>query len=284
MKFYKPTSKSRRHLSTVSYRGVITENEPHKALTSGFKRDMGRNNRGRITVQHKGGGNKHLYRMVDFKYDKYDMPARIETVEYDPNRTGFIGRVIYPDGERRYVLLPKEMTVGAVFSVSASAPLTVGNRLPLKKIPVGTFIYNVEIKPNGGAILARSAGNFAQLVALEGGHAQIKLPSTEVRKVSAEAWACIGSVSNEENHLVNLGKAGRSRWLGIRPTVRGTAKNPVDHPYGGGEGRQGRGRRRAITRTGKPVGKGQKSRRAKKYSNVFIVSRRKVGKNRKASL
>src|SRR3989344_320160 len=280
MKFYKPTSKSRRHLSTVSYRGVITASEPLKSLTSGFKRHVGRNNRGRITTRHKGGGNKHLYREIDFLYNKHDMPARIESVEYDPNRTGFIGLVLYPDGERRYVLLPKDVTAGSTFLVSENAPLTSGNRLPLNKIPVGTFIYNVELKQDGGAVLARSAGNYAQLVALEGGFAQVKLPSTEVRKVSENAWASIGAVSNEENHLVNIGKAGRSRWLGIRPTVRGTAQNPVDHPYGGGEGRQGRGRRRAITRWGKPVGKGQKSRRAKKYSNVFIVSRRRVGKGK----
>lgn len=278
MKFYKPTTKSRRMFSTVSYRGVITTNVPFKPLTKGFKRDVGRNNAGRVTMPGKGGGNRRSYREIDFKYDKRDMPARIESVEYDPNRTGFIGRVLYPDGERRYVLLPKGFTVGDTFLVSENAPLTPGNRLPLRKIPVGTFIFNIELKPQGGALLARSAGNYAQLVAIEGEWAQVKLPSTEVRKVSANSWACIGAVSNEESHLVNLGKAGRSRWLGIKPKVRGTARNPVDHPYGGGEGRQGRGRRRAITRTGWAVGKGQKSRRAKKYSNVFIVSRRKVGK------
>src|SRR3989344_1516294 len=281
MKFYKPTSKSRRHFSTVSYRGVITESEPLKSLTRGFQRHVGRNQQGRITMSHRGNGNKRLFREVDFKYDKKGMKAKIESVEYDPNRSGFIGRVIYPDGERRYTLLPKGLSVGSTFIVSEDATLEPGNRLPLKKIPVGTFIYNVELRQGSGAILARSAGNYAQLVALEGDWAQVKLPSTEVRKVSSSAWACIGSVSNEEQHLVNFGKAGRSRWLGIRPKVRGSAMNPVDHPYGGGEQRQGRGRRRAITRTGRPVGKGQKSRRAKKYSNVFIVSRRKVGKNKK---
>ena len=281
MKFYKPTSKSRRHFSTVTYRGVITESNPHKSLTKGFQRHVGRNNQGRVTMLHKGSGHKRLYRDIDFRYDKRDMKALIETVEYDPNRSGFIGRVLYPDGERRYVLLPKDLSAGDSFIVSENAPLVPGNRLPLKKIPVGTFVYNVELRENGGAVLARSAGNYVQLIAIEGDWAQIKLPSTEVRKVSSRSWACIGSVSNEEQHLVNFGKAGRSRWLGIRPKVRGSAMNPVDHPYGGGEQRQGRGRRRAITRTGKPVGKGQKSRRAKKYSNVFIVSRRKVGKNKK---
>ncbi len=280
MKTYRPYTKSRRQLTTVSYRGVVTASEPHKALTGGFQRDVGRNAHGRITINHKGGGQKRSYRNIDFRYDKIDMPAKIESVEYDPNRTGFIALVLYPDGERRYVLLPKGLSVGDTFIVSKNAPLKTGNRLPLSKIPVGTFIYNIELRADGGAVLARSAGNYAQLVAVEGEWAQVKLPSTEVRKVSANSWACIGAVSNEENHLVNIGKAGRSRWLGIRPTVRGSAKNPVDHPYGGGEGRQGRGRRRAITRTGKPVGKGQKSRRAKKYSNVFIVSRRRVGKGR----
>ncbi len=282
MKTFKPTTKSRRHFSVVTYRGVLTESEPRKSLTKGFRRHYGRNAHGRITMIRRGGGNKRLYRDIDFKYNKKDIPAKVESVEYDPNRTGFIGQVIYPDGERRYVLLPKGLSVGNTFIVSEKAPLETGNRLPLRKIPVGTFVYNVELRENGGAVLARSAGNFAQLIAIEGDWAQIKLPSTEVRKVNANAWACIGSVSNEEQHLVNLGKAGRSRWLGIRPKVRGTAMNAVDHPYGGGEQRQGRGRRRAITRTGKPVGKGQKSRRAKKYSNVFIVSRRKVGKNRKS--
>lgn len=283
MKFYRPTTKSRRQFTTISYRGTLTESAPHKALTHGFRRHVGRNSQGRVTMRGKGGGNKRLYREIDFRYDKHDMPARIESVEYDPNRTGFIGRVLYPDGERRYVLLPKGLSAGDSFTVSETAPLTTGNRLPLRNIPIGTFIYNVELKAGGGAVLARSAGNYAQLVALEGDWAQVKLPSTEVRKVPASAWACIGGVSNEESRLVNLGKAGRSRWLGIRPKVRGTAMNPVDHPYGGGEGRQGRGRRRAITRTGKPVGKGQKSRRAKKYSNVFIVSRRKVGKSKTVS-
>ncbi len=284
MKFYKPTTKSRRQFTNIMYRGTLTKSEPHKALTTGFQRDSGRNNRGRITVRHKGNGNKRLYRAIDFLYDKRDMKAVIESVEYDPNRTGFIGLVIYPDGERRYTLLPKGLGKGSGFIVSENAPLVPGNRLPLKKIPVGTFIFNVELKRDGGAILARSAGNYAQLIALEGGFAHVKLPSTEVRKVDEDAWASIGAVSNEENHLVNLGKAGRSRWLGIRPTVRGSAMNPVDHPYGGGEGRQGRGRRRLITKWGKPVGKGQKSRRAKKYSNVFIVSRRKVGKSRKTAI
>lgn len=278
MKSYRPTTPSRRHMTTVTYRGVLTASNPLKSLTKGYKQHVGRNNSGRITVRHKGAGNKKLFRDVDFMYDKKDIPAKILTVEYDPFRTGFIGLVSYADGEKRYVLLPKEMKDGDTFLISENAEVKVGNRVPMKKIPVGTFVYNVEIKVGGGAKLCRSAGIFGQIVANDAGYVHVKLPSTEIRKVPENAWACIGSVSNDENWLVNIGKAGRSRWLGIRPTVRGTAQNPCDHPYGGGEGRQGRGLRFAKTATGRHVGKGQKSRTPKKYSNHLIVSRRKVGK------
>lgn len=278
MKTYKPTTPSRRHMTTIPYRKLLTESEPVKSLTKGFRRGSGRNNAGRITTRHKGGGHKRLYRDVDFKYNKIDIPAKIASIEYDPNRTGFIGLAVYADGEKRYVLLPKSVKVGDKFIVSEKAPLTPGNRLPLKKIPVGTFVYNIEIKRDGGAKIARSAGNFAEVVAVSGGYINLKMPSTEIRKVSEEAWACVGTVSNDESRLVNIGKAGRSRWLGIRPTVRGSAMNPVDHPHGGGEGKSGRGLRRAKSKWGKPTGKGQKTRTPKKYSNVFIVSRRKVGK------
>lgn len=278
MKTYKPTSKSRRQMTTIEFGKFLTASEPNKSLTRGFKRKMGRNNFGRVTVQHKGGGHKRLFRDIDFKMEKINIPFRVDTVEYDPNRSGFIGLVAYKDGEKRYVLLPKGVKVGDELIVSDKAAIKPGNRLPLREITVGTFVYNVELKPNGGAKIARSAGNFAEVIAKDAGYAHIKLPSTEVRKVMETAWASVGEVSNDENRLVNLGKAGRSRWLGIRPTVRGTAMNPVDHPYGGGEGRQGRGTRRAKTRHGKPTGKGQKSRTPKKYSNLFIVSRRKVGK------
>ena len=280
MKSYRPITPSRRHMTTVTYRGVLTTATPEKSLTKGYKRHVGRNNRGRITTRHKGAGNKKLFRDVDFMYDKKNIPAKIVSVEYDPYRTGFIGLVNYADGEKRYTLLPKEMTAGDSFLISETAEAKVGNRMPLSKIPVGTFVYNIEIKQDGGAKLCRSAGNFGQIVANDAGYAHIKMPSTEIRKVPENAWACIGTVSNDENWLVNIGKAGRSRWLGIRPTVRGSVQNPCDHPYGGGEGRQGRGTKRAKTRWGKPVGKGQKSRTPKKYSNYLIVSRRKVGKNK----
>jgi large subunit ribosomal protein L2 len=278
MKFYKPTSPSRRNMSTVTYRGVLTASKPLKALTKGKKANAGRNNRGRLTIRHQGAGNKKAYRDVDFNYDKKDIVAKVMTVEYDPYRTGFIGLVNYADGEKRYVLLPKGMKVGDTFIVSENADLKVGNRVPLKKIPVGSFVYNVEIKVGGGAKLIRSAGNFGQIVANDAGYVHIKMPSTEIRKVPENAMACIGNVSNDEQWLVNVGKAGRSRHLGIRPTVRASVMNPVDHPYGGGEGKQGRGLRFAKTRWGKHVGKGQKSRTPKKYSNHLIVSRRKVGK------
>lgn len=273
MKYYKPTSKSRRNMTGINYREFITSNEPYKPLVAGGKRDVGRNSKGRITTRHKGAGHKRLYRLVDFMYNKYDVPARVETIEYDPNRTGFIALVIYKDGERRYVLAPKNMRVGDTFVVSENAPVAPGNRLPLKKLMAGTFVYNIEIHPKGGAKMARSAGNFAEVLASDAGFTSIRMPSGEVRKVNENCYATIGAVSNEENALVQLGKAGRSRWLGIRPTVRGTAMNPVDHPYGGGEGRQGRGTRRAKTFYGKMTG-GHKTRKPKKYSNVFRVSRR----------
>lgn len=281
MKSYRPTTPSKRHQTTVTYKKVITRSEPEKSLTKGFKRSVGRNNQGRITTRHKGGGHKRLYREIDFKYTKKDIPAKITTIEYDPNRNAFIGLAVYADGEKRYVIVPKTISVGDSFIVSEKAPVTTGNRLPLKYIPVGTFVYNIEIKAGNGSKLVRSAGSYGQVVANDLGYTNIKMPSTEVRKIQDTAWACVGEVSNSEYKLQNFGKAGRSRWKGIRPTVRGTAMNPVDHPHGGGEGRQGRGIRRAKSLWGKPTGKGQKTRTPKKYSNMWIVSRRRVGKTRK---
>jgi large subunit ribosomal protein L2 len=261
---------------TIDYRAVLTESKPHKALTIGGKRHMGRNNQGRITTRHKGGGNKRLYRMIDFKYDKQGIPAKIETVEYDPNRSAFISLVCYADGERRYVVMPKGVKVGDTFLVASNAPLSLGNRLPLYKIPVGTFIYNIELKPNGGSKMVRSAGAYAQVTAHDNGYTNIKLPSGEIRKIVDQCFACIGEVSNSDHKLVKGGKAGRSRWRGIRPTVRGSAMNPVDHPHGGGEGRQGIGLRRGPkTRQGK-LAYGVKTRSPKKYSNNTIVARRKT--------
>ncbi|MCA9353256.1 50S ribosomal protein L2 [Candidatus Nomurabacteria bacterium] len=279
MKKYKPTTPSRRQMSTVEYKKVLSGDKPTKSLVKGGKKSVGRNNQGRITTRHKGGGNKKNYRLVDFKYNKKDIPATIKTIEYDPNRNAFIGLAVYADGEKRYVIVPQSIKVGEKTIVSEEAPIKPGNRLPLKNIPVGTFVYNVEIKPNGGAKLARSAGTFIQVVAHDNNYSNLKMPSTEVRKVQDKCWATIGEVSNPEYKLQNWGKAGKSRWKGIRPTVRGTAMNPVDHPYGGGEGRQGRGTRRPKTKWGKITG-GKKTRTPKKYSNNLIVSRRKTGKKR----
>jgi large subunit ribosomal protein L2 len=280
MKSYRPYTKSRRFMTTLPYKELLSGDRPSKALMRAKKRRGGRNAFGRITTRHQGGGHKRRLRDIDFTFNKINVPARIETIEYDPFRSAFIARVVYLDGERRYIIVPKSMKVGDTFTVGENAPLTQGNRLPLGKIPVGTFVYNIEIKAGAGAVMVRSAGNFAEVIAHDAGFAQIKLPSTEVRKVSDLCYASIGAVGNEEYNLVVIGKAGRSRWLGIRPTVRGSAMNPVDHPHGGGEGKQGRGLRRAKSMWGKPTGKGQKTRTPKKYSNVFIITRRRVGKNK----
>jgi len=281
MKSYRPTSKSRRFMTTLPYRDLLSGDKPHKQLMKSKKDQAGRNGFGRITTRHQGGGHKKRLRDVDFSFNKKNIPAKIETIEYDPFRSAFIALALYADGERRYIIANKGMKVGDSFVVGENAPLKEGNRLPLGAIPVGTFVYNVELKPGAGGVLVRSAGNFAEVIAHDQGYAQLKLPSSEVRRVSDLCYASVGSVGNEEYNLVVIGKAGRSRWLGIRPTVRGSAMNPVDHPHGGGEGKQGRGLRRAKSAWGKPTGKGQKTRTPKKYSNVFIVSRRHVGKKRK---
>lgn len=279
MKKYHPTTPSRRHTQTIDYRKVLSGDKKEKSLTHGFKRSMGRNNQGRITTRHKGGGNKRLFRDIDFRMEKMDIPAKITTIEYDPNRSAFIGVAVYRDGEKRYVVLPKSAKVGDIFLVGNNVPLVPGNRTVLSRILVGTFVYNVEVKANGGAKLVRSAGAYAQVVANDAGYTSLKMPSGEIRKIPENAFATLGEVSNSDHHLVKFGKAGRSRWRGIRPTVRGSVMNPVDHPYGGGEGRQGRGTRRPKTAWGKITG-GRKTRTPKKYSNHLVVSRRKVGKKR----
>lgn len=280
MKSFKPTTPTRRHTILTPYKELLSGDVKKipKKLISGGKQSAGRNHHGRITTRHRGGGNKRLFRKVDFSFNKKDIPARVEAIQYDPMRSAFIALICFADGERRYIVATKEMRVGDTVIASEKAPIAPGNRLPLKKIPVGTFVYNVELQPGGGGKLVRSAGNYAELIANDLGYAYLKLPSSEVRKVIETAWASIGEVSNPQHKLRREGKAGRNRWKGIRPTVRGTAMNPVDHPHGGGEGRQGRGLRRAKTLWGKPSGKGQKTRTPKKYSNTFIVSRRKVGK------
>lgn len=267
-------------MTVVSYNEVLTttKSNPHKALTRGAKSTGGRNSDGRRTNHYRGGGVKRTYRTVDFVYNKKDVPGVVEAIEYDPFRSGFIALVLFKDGERRYVLAPKGWVKGDEFIVSESAKPKTGNRLQLKNVPVGTFVFNVELKPGAGARLARSAGGYVEVVAQDGGHTLLKMPSTEVRRVDGACWATVGTVSNDEYRLVTLGKAGRARHRGLRPKTRGSARNAVDHPYGGGEGRAPRGHKRARTMQGRSTGKGQKTRRPKKYSNRLIVSRRKPGK------
>lgn len=280
MKKYKPTSAGRRDMTVISYREKLTstKNTPAKRLTKGKTGTGGRNSAGRTTVHYRGGGNKRKYRIIDFVFNKKEIPAKVESIEYDPNRSGFIARVCYADGERRYILAPAGMKAGDTFVVSETAKPKTGNRLPLGSIPVGTAVHNVELKPGAGARLARSAGNRAEVVAHDAGYTQLKMPSTEIRRILSTAWATIGEVSNDEYRLVSIGKAGRARHMGLRPKTRGSAKNAVDHPHGGGEGRSPRGHRRQRTVQGRPTGKGQKTRRPKKYSNKFIVARRKPGR------
>lgn len=251
----------------------LTPIAPLKPLTGGFHKRVGRNNQGRITSMHRGGGVKRQYREIDFKQNKINVPATVAALEYDPNRTTRIARLHYKDGEKRYILAPQELNVDDVVTTSERTPVRVGNRMKLKNIPQGTLIHNVELQPGRGGQVVRSAGSSAVVMAYDNGLAQVQLPSSEMRLINGECYASIGQLSNAEHSLVWLGKAGRSRWLGRRPKVRGTAKNPVDHPYGGGEGRQGRGTRRPKTMHGKVTG-GHKTRNKKKKSSKFIVRRR----------
>src|SRR3972149_4703879 len=272
MKKFSPTTPVRRHMTVVDY-SVLTQVEPHKPLVRRLKTNSGRNHSGRITMRHQGGGNKKLFRVIDFKLDKLNVPGRVETVEYDPYRTAFISLVVYRDGERRYILAPKDLKVGDEIVASENAPLKPGNRLMLKNIPVGSFVHSVEMRRGNGAKIARSAGSYAEVLAHDGGLTDLRLSSKEVRRVRSDGFASLGQVSNPDWNLVNIGKAGKSRGLGIRPTVRGTVMNPVDHPYGGGEGRQPRGTKRPKTIWGKVTG-GRKTRDKNKWSNKLILQRR----------
>lgn len=272
MKKYNPTTPSRRHMTTVDY-STVTAAEPHKSLTRRIQAHAGRNSKGRITVRHQGSGNKKLYREIDFKQNKFNIPAKVLTLEYDPYRTAFIALVSYKDGEKRYILAPKDLKVGDEILTAPNALIKLGNRAMLKNIPVGQNVFSVEMRPGGGGVLARSAGSYAEVLAHDAGYTDLKLASKEIRRVPWDGYASIGQVSNEDWNLVNIGKAGRSRWLGIRPTVRGSVMNPVDHPYGGGEGRQPRGTKRPKTRWGKVTG-GRKTRRPKKWSSHLILQKR----------
>lgn len=247
--------------------------EPLKKLTYRHHKMVGRNNHGRITSMHRGGGVKRLYRAVDFVQNKLDVVGKVATIEYDPNRTSRIALLHYTDGEKRYILAPLELKKGDTVVTAERTPIRVGNRMKLKNIPQGTMVHNIELRPGQGGLAVRSAGSSALVMAYDAGMTQLQMPSSEMRAVSGECYASIGQLSNAEHAKVWLGKAGRSRLLGRRPKVRGTAKNPVDHPYGGGEGKQGRGTRRPKTMHGKVTG-GHKTRDRKKKSNIFIVRRR----------
>jgi large subunit ribosomal protein L2 len=251
----------------------LSKEGPLKSLTKGHHRAVGRNNQGRITSSHRGGGVKRLFREIDFKQNKLDIPAKVASLEYDPNRTSRIALLSYMDGEKRYVLAAEGMKVNDIVITSEKAALRPGNRIKLKNIPQGTVVHNIELFPGRGGMLVRSAGSGATVLASEGGYVQLSMPSSEMRLISEEAFASVGNVSNSEHAIIVLGKAGRSRWLGRRPKVRGTAMNPVDHPHGGGEGRQGRGTRRPKTRHGKITG-GHKTRNPKKKSAKFVMRRR----------
>ena len=270
IKSYKPTSPGRRH-QTCSTFEEITSVKPEKSLLQTLKKSGGRNNLGRVTSRHIGGGHKQKYRIIDFRRDKRDIPAKVVSIEYDPNRSARIALLNYADGEKRYMLAPLNLKVGDTIIASAAADIKPGNALPLKAIPLGTIIHNIELKLGKGGQLARSAGTFAQLMAKEGKYAQVKLPSGEVRMVLQDCIATIGQVGNIDHENVSIGKAGRSRWLGKRPKVRGVAMNPVDHPHGGGEGRTSGGRH-PVTPWGIPT-KGYKT-RTNKTSTRFIVKAR----------
>ena len=272
MKTYKPTSPARRQMTNVDY-SCLSKDAPERSLLTKVKKNSGRNSYGRITVRHQGGGNKVKYRIIDFKRNKMDVPATVTSIQYDPNRTAFIALLQYEDGEKAYIICPEGLKVGDTVIASAAADIKPGNALPIENIPVGTVIHNVELYPGKGAQLVRSAGNSAQLMAKENGYAQIRLPSGEVRMVRLNCMATIGVVSNSEHANVSIGKAGRKRHMGIRPTVRGSVMNPCDHPHGGGEGKSPIGRSGPVTPWGKPT-LGYKTRSKKNKSDKFIVKRR----------
>ncbi len=268
---YKPTTPGRRKMSTL-INEEVTKATPEKSLTVTIKKNGGRNNQGKITTRHHGGGEKRKYRIIDFKRNKLNVPGTVASIEYDPNRTANIALINYADGEKRYIIAPKGLTVGNIVESSENADIKVGNALPIMNIPVGTMIHNIELRPGKGGELARSAGSSAQILGREGNYVMIRLSSGEQRKVLGTCKATVGEVGNEDASLVKIGKAGRSRHMGIRPTVRGSVMNPNDHPHGGGEGRAPVGRKAPMTPWGKPA-LGLKTRK-KKQSDKFIVRRR----------
>ncbi len=272
IKKYKPTSPGLRGMTGPTFE-EITCSTPEKSLTVTLKKHAGRNSRGKITVRHRGGGYRPKYRIIDFKRNKDGIPGTVATIEYDPNRSAYIALINYADGEKRYIIAPENLEVGDVIESGANADIKVGNALPVSNIPVGTVIHNIEMHPGKGGQMARSAGNGAQLMAKEGNYALIRLPSGEVRKIRLECRATIGEVGNENHQNIHIGKAGRKRHMGFRPTVRGSAMNPNDHPHGGGEGKTGIGRVSPVTPWGKPT-LGYKTRKKQKPSNKYIVKKR----------
>jgi len=275
LKYFRPTTPSRRHMTGPDFL-EITKDKPEKSLLKPLKKTGGRNSYGRITVRHIGGGHKRMLRVLDFKRDILDVPAKVIAIEYDPNRSARIALVEYPTKEKRYILAPVGLTVGQtiISSNQKDVEIQTGNCLQLKNIPSGTLIHNIELNQGQGGAIVRSAGSSAQIMAKEGGFAHIKLPSGEVRLISVDCRATIGQIGNVEHEALYLGKAGRNRWLGIKPTVRGLAMNPVDHPHGGGEGKSGQGNPHPVTPWGKPT-KGYRTRKPNRYSNKFILKRRK---------
>ena len=273
IKTFKPYTPARRNMTVSAFDGVDKKAKPERSLVETLKKNSGRNSYGHITVRHRGGGNKRKYRIIDFKRQKLDMPATVQRIEYDPNRSAFIALVKYEDETLSYILAPNGLKAGDVVISSVNADIKPGNCLPIANIPVGTVIHNVELQPGHGAQLVRSAGTAAQLMAKEGELAQVRLPSGEVRYIRTNCFACIGQVGNLDHENVHIGKAGRTRHMGIRPTVRGSVMNPCDHPHGGGEGRSPIGRSGPVTPWGKPA-LGYKTRKTKNPSNKFIVKRR----------
>ncbi|RYL89897.1 50S ribosomal protein L2 [Sporolactobacillus sp. THM7-4] len=273
LKKYKPTSNGRRNMTSLDF-AEITTDTPEKSLLKALPKKAGRNNQGKLTVRHQGGGHKRKYRIIDFKRNKDGVPGRVATIEYDPNRTANIALVHYADGEKRYILAPKGIKVGTEVMSGTEADIKIGNALPLKNIPVGTLVHNIELKPGAGGQLVRSAGTSAQILGKEGKYVLVRLVSGEVRMILETCRATVGQVGNLEHELVSVGKAGRSRWKGIRPTVRGSVMNPNDHPHGGGEGKAPVGRKSPMSPWGKPT-MGYKTRKKKNASEQFIIRHRK---------
>lgn len=272
IKTYKPVTPGLRWKKNADF-SEITADKPEKSLTTALKKSGGRNNLGRVTIRQRGGGHKRRYRIIDFKRDKHNVPAKVITIEYDPNRSSRIALLEYEDKERRYIIAPSDLHINDEVNAGENAEIKTGNALPIANIPLGTFIHNIELIPGRGATIARSAGAAAQIMAKEGEYAHIKMPSGEIRLIRTNCYAVIGQVGNIEHEAVTYGKAGKTRWMGRRPLVRGSAKNPVDHPHGGGEGKAGQGNPHPVSPWGMPT-KGYRTRKKKKLSNKFIIKRR----------